>query len=64
MKKILFLCSHNAARSQTAEGLANAQYSNRYKAYSAGNEPTAVHPCALEVMAEAGIDISAVGKVA
>ncbi|MGZ7190324.1 MAG: arsenate reductase ArsC [Halobacteriota archaeon] len=59
VKKILFLCTHNAARSQIAEGLVNAQYGDRYKAYSAGNEPTSVHPCAVEVMDEIGIDISA-----
>jgi arsenate reductase (thioredoxin) len=46
-KKILFLCTHNAVRSQMAEGFVNALYSDRYEAYSAG------------VMAEAGIDISA-----
>jgi len=57
-KKILFLCTHNAVRSQMAEGFVNALYSNRYEAYSAGPEPTKVHPCAIAVMAEAGIDIS------
>jgi len=59
MKKILFLCTHNAARSQMAEGFVNARYHDRYEAYSAGNEPTGVHPCAVEAMAEVGIDISA-----
>jgi arsenate reductase (thioredoxin) len=58
-KKILFLCTHNAARSQMAEGFVNAIYADRYEAYSAGNEPTEVHPCAIEVMAEEGIDIAA-----
>lgn len=57
-KKILFLCTHNAARSQMAEGFINALYSGRYEAYSAGSEPTEVHPCAIEVMAEEGIDIA------
>ena len=57
-KKILFLCTHNAARSQMAEGLVNALYGDRYEACSAGPEPTKVHPCAIAVMAEAGIDIS------
>ena len=57
-KKILFLCTHNAARSQMAEGFVNALYSDRYEAYSAGSEPTEVHPCAIEVMAEEGIDIA------
>jgi arsenate reductase len=58
-KKILFLYTHNAARSQMAEGLVNALYSDRYEAFSAGNWPTEVHPCAIAVMAEVGIDISA-----
>jgi arsenate reductase len=58
-KKILFLCTHNAARSQIAEGFVNALYGDRYEAHSAGNEPTEVHPCAIMVMAEVGIDISA-----
>jgi len=41
-----------------AEGFINGRYSDRYEAYSAGNEPTEVHPCAVEVMAEEGINIS------
>ena len=59
MKTILFLCTHNAARSQMAEGLINARYADRYKVYSAGNEPTEVHACVAKVMGEVGIDISA-----
>ncbi len=59
IKTILFLCTHNAARSQMAEGLVNARYHDRYEAHSAGNEPTDVHPCAVEAMTEVGIDISA-----
>jgi len=55
---ILFLCTHNAARSQMAEGFVNAQFSDRYIARSAGSEPTEVHPCAIEVMAAFSIDIS------
>ena len=57
-KKILFLCTHNAARSQMAEGLINARHADRYEAQSAGNEPTEVHACAIKVMADLGIDIS------
>lgn len=57
-KKILFLCTHNAARSQIAEALINARFGDRYIARSAGSEPTQVHPCAIEVMAELGIDLS------
>lgn len=57
-KKILFLCTHNSARSQMAEGLLRAMYGDRYEAYSAGVEATAVDPRAITVMREIGIDIS------
>jgi len=57
-KKVLFICTHNSARSQMAEGLLNALYGDRYKAYSAGIEPTKVNPYAVEAMAEIGIDLS------
>jgi arsenate reductase len=55
---ILFLCTHNSARSQMAEGLLNHLRGDRYQAYSAGVEPAAVHPMAIKVMSEIGIDIS------
>ncbi len=58
-KRILFLCTNNAARSQMAEGFINAMYNEHYAAYSAGNVPTSVHPCAIHVMEEVGVDISA-----
>lgn len=57
-KKILFLCTHNSARSQMAEGLLRAIYGDRYEAYSAGVEATTVNPYAIIVMKEIGIDIS------
>lgn len=57
-KKVLFLCTHNAARSQIAEGLMNSLLSEKYEAHSAGIEPTSVHPFAVTVMSEIGIDIS------
>lgn len=57
-KDVLFICTHNAVRSQIAEAYLNARYGNRYIAYSAGTEATAVHPLAVRVMAELGIDIS------
>ncbi len=57
-KKILFLCAHNSARSQMAEGLLRAVYGDRYEAYSAGVEITTVNPHAIVVMKEIGIDIS------
>ncbi len=57
-KEVLFICTHNSARSQMAEGLVNALYSDRFRAYSAGTEKTKVNPLAIEVMKEIGIDIS------
>ena len=57
-KSILFICVHNSARSQIAEGLINALYSDRYEAVSGGTEATRVHPGAIQAMAEIGIDIS------
>ncbi|MDH7511703.1 MAG: arsenate reductase ArsC [Clostridiales bacterium] len=57
-KKVLFICTHNSARSQMAEGFLRARYGNDYEVFSAGTEPTAVHPYAVQVMEEVGIDIS------
>jgi arsenate reductase (thioredoxin) len=57
-KEVLFLCTHNSARSQMAEGLLRAIYGERYNAHSAGTKPTFVDPCAVLVMKEIGIDIS------
>ena len=57
-KKILFICTHNSARSQMAEGYMNARYGDRYEAFSGGTEITRVHPMAIAVMNEIGIDIS------
>jgi arsenate reductase len=57
-KKILFICTHNSARSQMAEGYMNATYGERYEVFSGGTEVTRVHPIAIEVMKEIGIDIS------
>ncbi|MFZ7112324.1 MAG: arsenate reductase ArsC [Desulfatiglandales bacterium] len=57
-KKVLFICTHNSARSQMAEGLLNALGGDRYEAFSAGTEASDVRPQAVEVMREIGIDIS------
>ena len=57
-KRVLFICTHNAARSQIAEGFLRARYGDRYDAYSAGTEPTHIDLCAITVMREVGIDIS------
>jgi arsenate reductase len=56
--KVLFLCTHNSARSQMAEGLLRHFYGEKYEASSAGSSPTRVHPLAIKVMDEIGIDIS------
>jgi arsenate reductase len=58
-KTILFLCTGNACRSQMAEGWARALKSEEIEAFSAGVAPCYVHPRAIRVMQEAGIDISA-----
>ncbi len=55
---VLFICTHNSARSQMAEGLLRALHGDRYDAFSAGTEPTSVHPLAIRAMAELGVDIS------
>jgi len=57
-KRILFICTHNSARSQMAEGFINNLYGDRYEAFSAGTEKTGVNPYAVEAMKMAGIDIS------
>jgi len=56
--KVLFLCEHNSARSQMAEGLLRQVYGDKYDVFSAGSNPTQVNPFAIKVMAEIGIDIS------
>lgn len=56
--KVLFLCTHNSARSQIAEGLLKNLYGEKYEVFSAGASPTQVNPLAIKVMAEIGIDIS------
>ena len=57
-QRILFLCTHNSSRSQMAEGLLRARGGGHYQVYSAGTHPRRVHPLAIQVMAEVGIDIS------
>jgi arsenate reductase len=56
--KVLFICTHNSARSQMAEGFLNRLGAGRFEARSAGTEPGTLHPLAVQVMAEEGIDIS------
>ena len=56
--KVLFLCTANSARSQMAEALLRKYAGDRFDVYSAGLEPTEVHPLAVRVMAEIGIDMA------
>jgi arsenate reductase len=56
-KRVLFLCTHNSARSQMAEGLLRHLAGDRYETFSAGTEQTRVHPLAIEAMREIGVDI-------
>ena len=58
MKKILFLCTQNACRSQMAEGMVNALLRHEIKASSAGTKPSRVHPLAVRVLKEKGINIT------
>ena len=57
-RKILFLCTGNSARSQMAEGLMRNLRGDEFDVCSAGSEPKGMHPRAIEVMKEIGIDIS------
>lgn len=57
-ERVLFLCTHNSARSQMAEGLLRDAAGERFEAFSAGTEATRVRPEAISVMAEVGVDIS------
>jgi arsenate reductase (thioredoxin) len=56
--RVLFLCTHNSARSQMAEGLLKHLAGDRFEAMSAGTEATRVSPLAIRAMEEVGIDIS------
>lgn len=56
--RVLFLCSHNSARSQMAEGCLRAFSGGWIEAFSAGTQPTDLHPLAVQVMADLGIDIT------
>lgn len=58
MTRVVFLCGHNAARSQMAEGFLRALGGDRFVAESAGTVATELHPLAVRAMREVGIDIS------
>jgi arsenate reductase (thioredoxin) len=56
--RVLFLCTHNSARSQMAEGLLRHLAGDRFEAVSAGTEATHLRPLAIRAMEEIGVDIS------
>jgi arsenate reductase len=57
-RRVLFLCTHNSARSQMAEGFVRALAGDRVDAASAGTEARGVNPLAVRVMAEVSVDVS------
>ena len=62
-KRVLFLCTGNSCRSQMAEAIVNANLNQRWQAFSAGTHPAGfVHPNALQVLAELGIQHTGVSK--
>ena len=56
--RVIFVCTHNSARSQMAEGMLRTFGGDRFEVFSAGTEATGVRPEAVAVMDEIGIDIS------
>ena len=55
--KIIFICTGNSCRSQIAEGLFREEADDKFEVFSAGSNPSRLHPAAVKVMAEWGIDI-------
>ena len=56
--RVLFLCTHNSARSQMAEGLLRKIGGDLVEVFSAGSEPTSIHPLAIKVMKSRDIDLN------
>lgn len=56
--RVLFLCTHNSARSQMAEALLRTFGGDRVEVFSAGSDPASIHPLAVKVMARIKIDVS------
>jgi protein-tyrosine-phosphatase/DNA-binding transcriptional ArsR family regulator len=56
--RVLFLCTHNSARSQMAEGILRHQGGNRVEVFSAGSQPAMIHPLAIQTLRNLKIDIS------
>jgi arsenate reductase len=58
LKTVLFICTHNSARSQMAEAFLNKLCGDKYEAESAGVTPTGINPYVVKAMAEVGVDLS------
>jgi arsenate reductase len=58
-QRVLFLCTGNSARSQMAEAFLRIHGGERFEAYSAGLEPKGINPLTVQVMEQAGVDLSA-----
>jgi arsenate reductase len=56
--RVLFICTHNSARSQLAEALLRHIYGDKYEVFSAGTNPTKINPYAIQALSEIGIDAS------
>ncbi len=56
--RVLILCTKNSARSQMAEAFLKKYAGDRFEVYSAGFDPTEIHPLTRKVMAEAGLELS------
>ncbi|MHB1306457.1 MAG: arsenate reductase ArsC [Limisphaerales bacterium] len=57
-QNVLFLCAHNAARSQMAEALLRKHAGDRFDVMSAGLEPTTIHPLTVQALSEIGVDVA------
>ena len=57
-QRVLFVCTHNSARSHMAEAMLNRWGGDRYQAFSAGTEATGIKPETYRVMDEIGIDLA------
>lgn len=58
MKRVLFVCTGNSCRSQMAEGLLKHLGDERFEVFSAGTNPSTIHPLAIKAMQELEMDIS------
>jgi len=56
-RNVLFLCTHNSSRSQMAEAFLRKYAGDQFNVYSAGLEPTEIHPMTRQVMQEVGLDL-------